>query len=272
MKILVCITDFGISQRQYLADQLSYFNSMKNLGWQVDIFIFHTDAMGILKNSGADNIYFFQRDKNLGDLLTWEHRKEMIENRYNYDLYIYTENDLAITDKHISSFMQTNMNLPEPYVAGFIHFEYGEHSEKMLMPLNKKFPCFEEQPAITIDGKDYLCLANKHQASYIITRRQLNYMIDKGTYRTDPHFHQFDQQYYHFKETAASSPYTEGGLIKLIDLENIDDFMIHHMPNHYVKNAVSELFNHPFYSLTEIKQKFSKLPPVLHPMAEQKPV
>ena len=260
MKILVCITDYATSQRDFLYDQLRMLKAVKLLGWQIDIFLFHTDPIVFPLDISDQNIYLFARSRNMGDMLTWEHRKEMVLNKDNYDIFIYTENDLAITSAHLQRFVEQSLNLPMPYVAGFIHYENGPHQEKMLMPLNKKFTCFESDPVNSINGKRYLMLSNKHQASYIVTRQQLNFMIDAKRYSIEPRVHMYGSQYYHFKETSASEPYTDGGLIKVVDLENIDDFLIHHMPNHYVKNAVSDIFNHPFYSVSEIKQMFGLIP------------
>lgn len=235
MKALICIVDFGIDQRNYLLRQLIVFDRMDKLDYQFDVIIYHTHPLD-LPSFDKLNITKKLCPESLGDLLTWEHRVDISKNQNKYDLFIYTENDLMITQGNLDNFIQESCNLPDEYIAGFIHYEYSPFSSECfpktswLMPLSDKFAW---DGIIEIDGNKYLTLHNQHQACYILTRKHLKRAINSGNYNSQPIFHQFGSQYYHYKESAASLPYTICGLKKVIPISKLEDFMIWHMPNKY---------------------------------------
>lgn len=259
MNGLVCITDFGISQRHYLFTLLFELDKCYP-DFKLDVIIYHTHELKLPLFRNL-SIELKKQDESLQDMLTWCHRTDMINRRNQYGIYIYTENDLFITHDHLLSFILEQKRLPSPYVAGFIHYE-NEGGTKHLMPLNSGFPSFNE--LLQVNGNMYATLMNQHQGCYIITKEQLNKIIDSKEYNNEPRVHNYLGQHYHFKETAATLPYTIGGLKKVIPVDNVDEFLLWHMPNHYVKNAVSELFNKPFYTIEDFKKYYNAVNNSLH--------
>ena len=78
-------------------------------------------------------------------------------------------------------------------------------------------------------GYAFAFFTNEHSAAYILTRAQLERVIASGRFLIGPH-----DGKYALPETAATDPYTQCGLRKMICISEINDFVLPHLPNKYV--------------------------------------
>lgn len=70
---------------------------------------------------------------------------------------------------------------------------------------------------------------NDHSACYLLTREQLKIAINSGGYLVEPHDERYD-----LLVTAATDPYTQCGLSKVICVSHLKDFELHHLPDVYI--------------------------------------
>jgi 2-polyprenyl-3-methyl-5-hydroxy-6-metoxy-1,4-benzoquinol methylase len=70
---------------------------------------------------------------------------------------------------------------------------------------------------------------NDHSACYLLTQEQLGMAIASGGFLVEPH-----QERYDLLVTAATDPYTQCGLTKVICVSHLEDFCLHHLPNQYI--------------------------------------
>jgi len=70
---------------------------------------------------------------------------------------------------------------------------------------------------------------NEHAACYALTQAQLKKAIHSGGFLVEPHEEKYD-----LLCTAATDPYTQCGLKKLVSVSHLDEFTVHHLSNKYV--------------------------------------
>ncbi|MFX0000785.1 MAG: hypothetical protein ACFE88_11770 [Candidatus Hermodarchaeota archaeon] len=167
MKLLVVLVNYGTKQLKYLEKMINEFQSMK---FEVDIVIHSNIALDYenveVKVIKLDNY----------EHLPFTTRKTIYERRYDYDLYIYSENDHLITQKNIESFLKVTEILPKNYIAGFFQFE--KHDGKAFYPAYHKNFRWDIENAFKIGDYIFAQFTNVHQASFILTRKQLNRVIN----------------------------------------------------------------------------------------------
>jgi hypothetical protein len=69
---------------------------------------------------------------------------------------------------------------------------------------------------------------NEHSACYLLTKAQLKRAIASGGFLREPYDGQYDMLC-----SAATDPYTSCGFRKVLGISAIEDFLVHHLPNHY---------------------------------------
>jgi 2-polyprenyl-3-methyl-5-hydroxy-6-metoxy-1,4-benzoquinol methylase len=155
--------------------------------------------------------------------------KQVFANRINdYDLFVYSEDDIVITRKNIEAFLRLAAVLPDNEVAGFLRFE-NDKDGRVFHP-DVHGMCHWDARSVR-SRADYILafLSNEHAGCYMLTRPQLQRAIQSGGFLVGPH-----QGKYQMLETAATDPYTQCGFTKLICISHLKDFLVHHLPNKYV--------------------------------------
>ena len=152
-----------------------------------------------------------------------------------YDLFVYSEDDILITEKNLRAFLEVSAALREDELAGFLRIEYGSNGAVNYPDIHGNF---HWDPA-SIGSRGRYTVAkftNEHAACYVLTRNQLKKAIKSGGFLVDPHEWKYD-----LLCTAATDPYTQCGFTKLIPISHLDDFTVHHLSNKYVgKMGVDE--------------------------------
>ncbi|MCA6107158.1 class I SAM-dependent methyltransferase [Bradyrhizobium cenepequi] len=220
LSILVALASYGTSNDRYLERLIREYRSMP---FDIDIVVVSNidkSTLGVDCRVGIPN-------KNPWSL-PFAHKKLFAERADKYDLFIYSEDDILITERNLRAFVDVSSALRHDEIAGFLRIEEGTNGEKSYPDIHENF---HWEPASVRPRGPYTLahLTNEHAACYVLTRTQLRMAIQSGGFLVDPH-----QEKYDLLCTAATDPYTQCGLKKFVPVSHIDDFTVHHLSNKYV--------------------------------------
>ncbi len=221
MKVLAAIANYGDGNRKYVERLIQEYRAME----------FDTHV-----------VILSDRHKDFGDdvevrvglpakdpwSLPFAHRPLFAERIDSYDLFIYSEDDTLITQNHVRAFVDATAVVPHPRIVGFMRYEESPAGKRYCSTVHAHFRWKPE----TVERFDHLIVAeftNAHSAAFILTRKQLQYAIDSGGFLVAPHSERYD-----LLCTAATDPYTQCGMRKVIPISHFHDFLLHHLPNKYI--------------------------------------
>jgi len=164
--ILVVIANFGNSQLKYLEQIIKEYNLMT---YNVKIII-HSNIP--LPYEDIEVKIFKLKNTRELPLTT---RQTIYENKENYDLFIFTENDILITEKNIDAYLKATKILPENYIAGFFRYEKGKKG--LSYPDDHNPHKWDIKSVFKIGDYVFAHFRNVHQACYVLTKEQLNQVI-----------------------------------------------------------------------------------------------
>lgn len=245
MKILISVANYGQENIGYLQYILNEYN---NIGLTETVTVCIDTTVKVEELERYDNVKIIQRifDSSIKQNLVFEHRTFMKDNLNNYDLFIYTENDILITMNNIMAFVDFCKKRRKKYILGFIRYEMiSISSKKYFIDFGKKglhLPIIKK--LVKIDGEDYLEITNIHQACFLLTKEQLSTILNSRyrkiflrqpseiAPRIGSNYLSFG---YGVLEAGASDIFNNCGLIKIISVKNLEMLLIHHLPNKYCK-------------------------------------
>ena len=151
----------------------------------------------------------------------------ILQRTQQYDLFIYSEDDTLITERNIDSFVNITKVLPDNYIAGFIRYEISESGKKFYSTIHAHY---HWDPNSVIQIGEYIVAhyTNDHSGCFILTQGQLKKSILSGGFLLPPRTGRYDMLV-----TAATDPYTQCGMTKVICISHLGDFCLHHLPNVY---------------------------------------
>ena len=227
MKLLVSIVNYGLYNQDYLKMMLREFHSMP---YEIDVHLVGTHRLDLSEFTDRLTIQQVLYPSNQGWSFGFMHRQVMIDNKDNYDVFIYAENDHLITQENIEAYLKVTQRLPEQVITGFLQFEKKKADEEMYLPAARLDSEVIKTLDVEIDGHRYFTIHNLHSGCYILTRRQLAMAIASGGYHTEPH-----KRYKDYLVSAATDPYISCGFYwKVLPHDEIESLMVHHLPNKYV--------------------------------------
>lgn len=160
--------------------------------------------------------------------LPFGHKRLFAERIDDYDLFVYTEDDTLLTEAHIESFLGATEVLPEHLIAGFVREEKAEDGRSFISTAHWAFR-WDPRSIWSHGGAHFAHYTNDHAAVFVLTRAQLRRAIDSGGFLVDPY-----QSRYDLLVTAATDPYTQCGMKKVIGISNFDEFVLPHLPSAYI--------------------------------------
>jgi 2-polyprenyl-3-methyl-5-hydroxy-6-metoxy-1,4-benzoquinol methylase len=221
MKILVAIANYGTKNMGFLSRVIREYQSMSE---QVDIVV----LSNIPKDLGPGiEVKVGLPAKNPWSL-PFGHKQLFAERADEYDLFIYSEDDTLITGKNIKAFLDMTRILPEDEIAGFLRYELDPRGMKYYSTVHSHFHWMPDSVR-TIKGHTFARFTNDHSACYLMTQKQLRMAIDSGGFLVGPHEERYD-----LLVTAATDPYTQCALRKVICVSHLEDFELYHLPNVYI--------------------------------------
>lgn len=244
MKILVSLVNFGDEQLNFLKIVVESIKSFKK--YSVDIVVNSNIPINI---KGVDVVNVIHLED--FQLLPLTCRKVIWDNRNNYDVFIYGENDHLFLEKHIDKHLEYEKILPSRYITGLIQYE-TDGTDYYYPAYHKKFD-WDYDSVKKIKGKTFAHFNNLHQATFILTKSQLlrvgkkinfNELVSeqKSSFRIlfeKIMFRLFSKEYpapdvYSVKCKVNTDIYKYGGLKKMICISEFEDNLIHHLPNLYI--------------------------------------
>jgi hypothetical protein len=246
-KILVVIPNYGKDQLLLLEKVIREYRSFSG-DYHIDIVI-HSNVQLDFSNI---NVFLF---KDMSDYyyLPFITRQTIFKHRYDYDLYIYSENDNLITQENIDAYRNVSDILPFPYVAGFMRYEI--YRGKTHFPDYHASYHWLPESVVRFNKYVFAHFTNLHHASYLLTNTQLSYVIENH-----PDFVNIlaNDSKYGIKERAGTDIYTHSGLIKMIPISHFNKFTNRHLSDKYAETKFGkgdEDLNNDLNYLREYKIK-----------------
>lgn len=222
MRVLVAIANFGEGKRQYLDRLLAEYRAMP---YRVDVVI----LSNIPKDLGPDVEVLVGLPTADPWSLPFGHKQLFAQRKEAYDLFIYSEDDILITCRTIDAYLRVTEVLPPDEIAGLMRIERGPDGSIYYPEAHHHFHFVPD--SVRRRGPFTLAFfTNEHAAAYLLTRAQLDRAIASGGFLTPPH-----QGRYDLLVSAATDPYTQCGMKRLLCISHLEDFQVHHLPDKYLE-------------------------------------
>ena len=221
MRVLVAIANHGRKNLEYLEHVLAAYREMP---YEVSIVLLTDEA----KNLGDDVEEIIGAPTEDPRSLPFGHRQLFADRIDDHDLFIYSEDDTLVTTDHIRAYAEVADELPLDLVPGFMRYEVRPSGERSYCSFHSVFH-WEPDSVRRVGAHDVAAFTNLHAAVTIVDRARLRSAIASGGYLVGPH-----RLPSSMLVAAATDLYTQCGLSRVICLDRIDDFMLHHLPNVYL--------------------------------------
>ena len=222
MKILVAIANHGTKNRRFLDRLISSYRAMR---YDVTIVVLSDKPKEDLP---TDIEVLVGAPTSNPMSLTFAHRRLFVQRARDFDLFIYSEDDTLIEERHIDAFTQMNALLPDDEIAGFMRYELRPSGERSYCSAHSFFR-WDTETVRVCNGELFASFTNPHSAMFMMTREQLRKAIDSGGFSVPPH-----EGVWGMLEAAATDPYLRCGFKRRIAISRIDEFLLHHLPNKYL--------------------------------------
>ncbi len=221
MKVLVAIANYGTKNDRYLHMLLREYRSMS---YELDVVVLTNEH----KDLGEDVETRVGLPSADPRSLPFAHRSLFAERADEYDLFVYTEDDILIREAHIEAFLDTIGVLPPSDVAGLLRYELDDQRRWCYPDFHGHYH-WDPASVIEVDGRIFARFTNDHSGCVLLTREQLRKALDSGGFLVEPH-----EGLYSMLETAATDVYTQCGLRRVICISDLASFSVHHLPDTYV--------------------------------------
>jgi 2-polyprenyl-3-methyl-5-hydroxy-6-metoxy-1,4-benzoquinol methylase len=217
VKILVVVVSYGYKNDQYLTRVLDVYRAMS---YDVNVVV----TSNIPKDLGADIEVIVGLPSKDPRSLGFASRKIFAERMDHYDVFIYVEDDILITEQNIDSFLDATGVLSADEIAGFVHAEEDPDGNLYFDPPHSSFHW--DPSSVKKSGKYTLAqFTNVQSACCLLTQQQLRQAIASGGFSIEPH-----EGRYEMIESASNDLYTQCGFTKLVPVSHLEQFTVRHLP------------------------------------------
>jgi hypothetical protein len=229
MKILTTIVCYSGKSNPYITEVA---NNLKNVS---DVVIFSPEEMDI------PNTKTVICSKSLGKDMTFIPRQYIKDRLYDYDYFLYNEDDVLI--KESSLFFAINKNEEVSRInlqnnVGFLRYELENNIPEFvdLAPYNSVHLGGNGVSDIircvtSINNEYYFLPWNYHSGNFLLSKSQLELLVGNNEFPVQP-----INNYAGIIESAASGLYHV--MRKVIPVNDYKELMVHHMSNRYIFNPV----------------------------------
>ncbi|MEM7142390.1 MAG: methyltransferase domain-containing protein [Actinomycetota bacterium] len=221
MRILVGIPNYGTKNRPFLDRVLAGFDAMPH-----DVHVVVNTEAPRDYPAGVENIVGLPTENPRS--LPFAHRTLFAERIDEHDLFVYVEDDTLVETRHVDMFLAATELLPDTDVAGFLRFERYNDRDRSICSVHSSYR-WDPSSVVAHGGERFAHFTNLHAACYMLTQDQLRRCIDSGGYLVEPHAGR-----YQMLESAATDPYVQCGLRKMIAVDRFEDTLLHHLPELYL--------------------------------------
>ncbi len=220
-RILVAIANHGVKNQSYLKKLISTYETFHD---DVDIFV----LSDIDKDLGPEIKVKVGAPSENPWSLPFAYKALFDERQDDYDLFIYSEDDTLITQVHVDAFLEVDAHLPSNKIAGFWRHEIARDGAWHYSTAHGSYH-WDPKSIFMAGGEVFAHYTNEHAAAFILTRDKLKACIGTGLFLCPPYEGRYDMLC-----TAATDPYTIGGLKKVICISRLEQFSLHHLPDKYI--------------------------------------
>jgi hypothetical protein len=220
-KVLFVLVNYGHEQIEYLEKVVNEINKFEKYETKI---ILHSNIDTKLSNIDETIIFNKMSDYQLLPLTC---RKTIWDNRENYDVFVYGENDMLFKEHHIDKHIEYSKILPKNRIPGLLRFEEDETG--IYFPdYHAKYE-WDFKSLEIHDNKKFAFFTNLHQATFILTKEQL---LTIGKEHDFNEF--FSPSHYSVKCKVCTDLYQFTSYKKLICISEFKNNIIHHMSNVYI--------------------------------------
>jgi 2-polyprenyl-3-methyl-5-hydroxy-6-metoxy-1,4-benzoquinol methylase len=220
LRILVAIASYGEKNLGLLKHIIGTYRSM---AFDVHVVVFSEAP----KDLGAQVEVVVGLPSRNPWTLPFAHKAIFAQRVDRYDLFVYSEDDIGVTEANIRAFLNATPQLGAHEIAGFFRYEVDPSGKWYV---NEPWNHYHWKPESVRRRGTYTIaeFTNEHAGFYILTQSQLKRAIASGGFLRGPCKGRYD-----WPETAATDPYTNCGFRKAICISSLEDFLVHHMSNRY---------------------------------------
>lgn len=220
VRVLVALASYGTANDRYLERLIQEYRSMS---FNLDVVV----VSNIEKNLGPEIEELVGLPGKNPWSLPFSHKRLFADRLERYDIFVYSEDDILLTERNLRAFLELSAVLNDDEVGGFVRIEKDAEGNLSYPDVHGNFHW--DPTSVRLRGKYVVAhFTNEHSACYVLTRAQLAKAIDSGGFLVEPHDGKHD-----LLCTAATDPYTQCGFTKLIPISHLEDFSVHHMSNKY---------------------------------------
>jgi SAM-dependent methyltransferase len=159
--------------------------------------------------------------------LPFAHKPLFAERVNEYDLFVYSEDDVLFTERHLRAFVEATPQLQPDEIAGYLRYEVDGSGKRWIPTIHDHF---HWKPESVRQRGPYTVaeLTNEHSGFYLLTQSQLNTALGSGGFLRAPY-----QSRYDMLCSAGTDPYTSCGFRKVLCISHMEDFLLHHLSNRY---------------------------------------
>lgn len=260
LRLLVAIASFGEKNLGFLKNVISGYRSMP---FEVTVVVLSNAP----KDLGPEVKVLVGLPIENPWSLPFAHKPVFAENVEAYDLFIYSEDDMAVSEENIEAFLRVTPQLAPDEIAGYLRYEIDTAGKWSLPEVHGAFH-WKPESARQCGALTIADFSNEHAAFYLLNQSQLRKCIASGGFLLAPYEGRHDMLC-----AAATDPYTNCGFKKIICISELENFCIHHLPNRYigeyglpleaVKKQMQTLENiahhaHPVSTLCEVESKLQR--------------
>jgi 2-polyprenyl-3-methyl-5-hydroxy-6-metoxy-1,4-benzoquinol methylase len=257
LRLLVAIASYGQKNIQFLRRIIQKYQSMT---MEVDVIVVSEAP----KDLGPEVKVIVGLPSPNPWSLPFAHKAVFAQNVDQYDLFIYSEDDMEVTEQNVQAFLRVTPKMHADEIAGFLRYE-ADPAGNIYVPEAHESAHWKPETVRRRGSCTVAEFSNEHTGFYILTQPQLKRVIASGNFLRSPY-----EGRYGLPETAATDPYTCCGFRKVICVSALEDFLIHHLPNRYIgqlgtplssiKEQVQTLMDicngaHPTSMLCEVESK-----------------
>src|SRR5512135_1102614 len=179
MKILVVIANYGRKNDRYLSRVLSEYRGMP---YCLDLVV----LSNLKKNLGADVEVVVGLPTADPWSLPFAHKRIFAERQGDYDLFIYSEDDMLVTQRNIEAFLHVSDMLPPQELAGLFRWESYPDGRRYFPDVHAHFHWVPGSVKV-VGGYTFARFTNEHSACYLLSRAQLKRAVASGGFLVGPH-------------------------------------------------------------------------------------
>ena len=255
MKVLVALANYGTNNDPYLKRVLDEYRKMP---YRVDVVV----LSNLPKDFGAGVEVIVGVPYKNPFAFPFAHKKVLAERLSQYDLFIYAEDDILISQHNIEAFLRATRVLPENELAGFFIAETSTNGSLFYCVLHGHYHW--DPDSVRVRGEYTLArCTNDHSACFLLTQEQLRRAIASGGFLVEPH-----EGRYQLRETAATDPYTQCGFQKMIPISHLNDFTALHLPCNKWESApweIDSVLHRQVQALLDLQENGRPHSPLLEP-------